>query len=426
MDFNNDKRQEQQEQQQQQQHPLQPVSNSQTNNNNNSYAQAASNGGAAGVYAPPPHQNQNQNQNQNQYQYHHQQPSSYSQAVSHDTPTKYHHQQQQQPPHSNSQAAGGQQGGGGASTGVVISQQPQFLPSDNIIPPNVQKPVPAPTQKELQDLSAAAQRLWDLDNNRLNPGKDFQLNLQRKTFVSNQDDMTSEKLFKSVNSDLLRKYPTYSKFLDLLPNFTSKEGVAETVTPARTRDEKQFIDLVYQTSPIQYLHKYLVAKKLAPQDATQFKTMLNKIWFELYKRRVRNDTSAFEHTFAGEVRDDTREVMGFHNWLTFYVEEKAGRADYRGFILPKTRGGRGANPTGNEHVLSFQLSWNGDVKPVSTILIGVSPEYELALYTMVFLAGKDDVNVPIIVDDVQCEVVVHRFTNNTGPKIGSAYVSILK
>ncbi|KAI8830594.1 Endoribonuclease XendoU-domain-containing protein [Chytriomyces cf. hyalinus JEL632] len=411
----NDKRQDQQ--QQQQQHPLQPLSNSQpnNNNNNNSYSQAASGGG--GVYAAPPPGQPHQNQ------YHQQQPSSYSQAVSHEAPGKYHHQQQ--PPHSYSQAVGGQQGHSGGASNGVISQQPQFLPSDNI-PASVQKPVPAPTQKELQDLSAAAQRLWDLDNNRLNPGKDFQLNLQRKTFVSNQDDMTSDKLFKSVNGDMLRKYPTYSKFLDLLPNFTSREGVAETVTDARLRDEKQFIDLVYQTSPIQYLHKYLIAKKLAPSDPAQFKTMLNKTWFELYKRRVRNDTSAFEHTFAGEVRDDTREVMGFHNWLTFYVEEKAGRADYRGFILPKTRGGRGANPTGNEHVLSFQLSWNGDVKPVSTILIGVSPEYELALYTMVFLAGKDDVNVPIIVDDVQCEVVVHRFTNNTGPKIGSAYVSIVK
>lgn len=35
-----------------------------------------------------------------------------------------------------------------------------------------------PTQEELNDLSAAAQKLWDLDDNRLIPGEDYEINLQ--------------------------------------------------------------------------------------------------------------------------------------------------------------------------------------------------------------------------------------------------------
>jgi hypothetical protein len=35
-----------------------------------------------------------------------------------------------------------------------------------------------PTQEELNDLSEACSKLWDLDDNRLVAGQDYQLNLQ--------------------------------------------------------------------------------------------------------------------------------------------------------------------------------------------------------------------------------------------------------
>jgi poly(U)-specific endoribonuclease len=34
--------------------------------------------------------------------------------------------------------------------------------------------------------------------------------------------------------------------------------------------------------------------------------------------------------------------------------------------------------------------WKGFLKPVSTSFIGVSPEFELALYTLCFLAGGEE------------------------------------
>ncbi|KAJ3331755.1 hypothetical protein HDU76_002311 [Blyttiomyces sp. JEL0837] len=161
---------------------------------------------------------------------------------------------------------------------------------------------------------------------------------------------------------------------------------------------------------------------------------MKRVWFELYRRVVNNDSSAFEHTFVGEIKGS--EVIGFHNWITFLREEKAHRADFRGFILPKNKSGVGAHPTGNEHVLSFQLSWKGDLKPVSTFLIGTSPEYEFALFTMVFLCsgtgvaglnGGGDGRERIEVDGVECDVVVHRFNSAYhGVRIGSSYVEIIE
>ncbi len=37
---------------------------------------------------------------------------------------------------------------------------------------------PIPSQEELADLSKACQRVWDLDTNRLEPDRDYQINLQ--------------------------------------------------------------------------------------------------------------------------------------------------------------------------------------------------------------------------------------------------------
>lgn len=43
------------------------------------------------------------------------------------------------------------------------------------------------------------------------------------------------------------------------------------------------------------------------------------------------DSSGFEHVFVGETRGD-KEVIGFHNWIQFYLQEKIGNVDYKGFM----------------------------------------------------------------------------------------------
>lgn len=42
------------------------------------------------------------------------------------------------------------------------------------------------------------------------------------------------------------------------------------------------------------------------------------------------DSSDFEHVFVGETRG--KSVIGFHNWIQFHLQEKAGNVDYKGYM----------------------------------------------------------------------------------------------
>ena len=61
-----------------------------------------------------------------------------------------------------------------------------------------------------------------------------------------------------------------------------------------------------------------------------FKNDLKNIWFKSYSRSrgAALDSSGFEHVFGGERRGSS--VTGFHSWIMYYLEEKAGRMQYGG------------------------------------------------------------------------------------------------
>eukprot|EP00951_Prasinocladus_malaysianus_P033284 scaffold328826_cov32-Prasinocladus_malaysianus.AAC.1 len=150
---------------------------------------------------------------------------------------------------------------------------------------------------------------------------------------------------------------------------------------------------------------------------------LFKVWFYSYSRgEASNASSGFEHIFIGEIdlKDGDETVSGFHNWIQFYFgmpplrqlacifiysarslhsttllhalpEERQGDLDYQGYVLPRRVGG--AEPDGDEQFLSVQFAWKGETKPVSGMFVGVSPEFEFALYTLLFYCGQWSDNV---------------------------------
>lgn len=116
-------------------------------------------------------------------------------------------------------------------------------------------------------------------------------------------------------------------------------------------------------------------------------------------------------------------VCGCHNWMQIYNEERHGRLDYRGFIRPKQRGRKFTEPYNHEQLVTIQFSWEREIKPVSTSLIGVSPEFELALYTLCFLNGKEE-NV-IQLGPYLCNIKCFSFGRGNNVKIGTSFPEAL-
>jgi poly(U)-specific endoribonuclease len=46
-------------------------------------------------------------------------------------------------------------------------------------------------------------------------------------------------------------------------------------------------------------------------------------------------------------------------------------------------------PDSDTQLCTVQFEWHGVLKSVSSALIGVSPEFEIALYTLCFFVGED-------------------------------------
>ena len=105
------------------------------------------------------------------------------------------------------------------------------------------------------------------------------------------------------------------------------------VTAEEVQENRRFIDAIMETKVMKCAHNFLASNDKASHNIGEFKRHLYDIWFKLYHRTKGSralDSSGFEHVFVGETRN--KEPMGFHNWIQFYLQERAGKVDYQGYI----------------------------------------------------------------------------------------------
>ncbi|XP_034558173.1 poly(U)-specific endoribonuclease-C [Notolabrus celidotus] len=280
------------------------------------------------------------------------------------------------------------------------------------------------SQKADHELTEVLNQLWHLDTNRLKPGTDYTISLQgRAGYVAQGSNYARDKarapLFAYVNEEKIKGIETYAHFINLLDNYEASTGVSERVTREELQENRLFIDSMMETEVMKCAHKYLVEKRQSPSEPSQFKRQLYDIWFRLYHRDRSGgeDSCGFEHVFVGETKYG-QEVMGLHNWIQFYLQEKHNHVDYKGY---KARDNKDS-PDEDDHVLNLQFSWKGLVKPIGGSFIGVSPEFEVALFTIIFLMSNEKMtSVVVKVDEYVLELVVYRH----GRSIGTSFPKLL-
>jgi poly(U)-specific endoribonuclease len=278
-----------------------------------------------------------------------------------------------------------------------------------------------------EELLAACDAMWDTDKNRVALGSatGIQFNLSGlKRSIHDAADRAAEPFFTSVNERVFQQ-PTFATFRALLDNYIAAVGQAETFTRDEKQEEVAFINAIFPTGPMQFCFEFLKKHNKCAADPNEFKRQLAALWFRPY-RRTRGgplDSSGFEHVFIGEVKNS--EVSGLHNWIRIYDEERKQKLNYKGFFAGRRRRNESSAAAADMRVVTLQFEWNGAEKKIGSTLLGSSPEFEVALYTMCFLSGAGEEargggrRCLVELGDFRVYVVLFDYCN--GQCIGTAY-----
>lgn len=233
------------------------------------------------------------------------------------------------------------------------------------------------TDAEIKSLSEA---LYAVDSNKASASE---LDIDPQALVSNsqtgsKEDLSSRPLFRYLDEGSLFSRPTYAALLAVLDNYHRMTGTDEDFSPQQLAEQETFIEETMGNTEVgRELFTFLYTKGVYASEA-EFHQDLKMMWFGLYSRyNNKMDSSGFEHIFAGEVKGG--KVSGFHNWIQFYLLEKRGQLNYysHSFNGPWTS---------YPDVMGMQFMWDGYYKQVGSAVIGCSPEFDFALYSLCYIA----------------------------------------
>ncbi|XP_063921206.1 endoribonuclease CG2145-like isoform X2 [Zophobas morio] len=261
------------------------------------------------------------------------------------------------------------------------------------------------------DLKQFSENLLDKDVN--NAAKYVTINLQSKTTSRSDRDEAPLPLL-SIDKEAF-SIASIEKMLQLHNNYIVESNVNEHYTAQEKQEENNLLDVITNTPVMQYTRNFLIDKGKIGRDPKEFKDVLREIWFNMYARGGgRIGSSGFEHIFLAELKN--HQVSGLHNWLYFEAEEKNNQANYLGYMKKVDLGDKGA-------ILKFHFTFRGVDKPVGSMFIGTSPEFEMALYTTCFLLRADKI-CPLSLNGHR--FIIRAFTYRYRGKklIGSAFPEI--
>jgi len=228
---------------------------------------------------------------------------------------------------------------------------------------------PGISNQELLDWSR------DMHDNDINGVADIILSLQSKTKAGDSSDKAPASLFGNLPADVFTG-PTVKALIALHDNYEAQVSHRETITDQERAEEDAFLDAIMGTYVMKSAHQFLADRGMVDTDAEKFKKYLHTIWFGMYSRASGVvGSSGFEHVFVGEMKNG---ISGLHSWVRYALLEQTGSINYLGYINDVL--------LGVSSMLEMPMKWNGVYKPISSIAVAGSPELEIALGTVCFLA----------------------------------------
>ncbi|XP_056461499.1 uridylate-specific endoribonuclease A [Gadus chalcogrammus] len=229
------------------------------------------------------------------------------------------------------------------------------------------------------EIKAISEALYSLDSNKASASElvlDPQV-LVSDSQTSSQRDLAPLPLFQFLDEEALFSRPTFAALVALLDNYQRVTGQDEDFSPQQLAEQETFVrETMSKTALGRKLYAFLSSQGYYASEE-DFLQDLKMMWFGLYSRNNnKKDSSGFEHIFAGEIKGG--KISGFHNWVQFYLLEKQGLLNYysHSFDGPWTS---------YPDVLGMQFQWDGYFKQVGSAIMGCSPEFDFAMYSLCYI-----------------------------------------
>ncbi|KAK9300677.1 hypothetical protein QLX08_006712 [Tetragonisca angustula] len=208
---------------------------------------------------------------------------------------------------------------------------------------------------------------YELSNN-------VHINYQGQINFNNFSDNAPQRLL-NISSNVF-SISMIKSFVKLFDNYELDTYQPEVLTKTKDSEENEFIDDLMKTDIMSHVMSFLSVKGFFKNDIQVHKDILKQIWFHLYSRSKNiNGSSGFEHVFVGE-RKPRKGIIGLHNWIFFSYGELSNKINYFGF-------GHWKKFVNKVVILEIYFTYTGKRKK-STMFIGTTPEFEIALYTLCF------------------------------------------
>ncbi|KAL7079155.1 hypothetical protein ACQ4LE_001758 [Meloidogyne hapla] len=231
------------------------------------------------------------------------------------------------------------------------------------------------TDPEFQKL---VEQLWEKDVDRIDESA-ITLNWQGKLEKKQVKDISPDPLFTSVDESLFQK-PIYAALLEMYKEKDFYEQVCEQEPPMNEKRKEKFAKiwgLITDSEVFKLGYDFLKKHGKAEQNFEEFREKMFDYWFGTYTRCEGNEnaeplgSSGFEHVFSGEWKSGTG-VEGHHNWLRYYLQEKAGDINYYGYFEHQD----------NNMLGTFQYKWKGFLKRIGGFFFRTSPAFDFTLFTV--------------------------------------------
>ncbi|XP_046751053.1 endoribonuclease CG2145-like isoform X2 [Diprion similis] len=227
-----------------------------------------------------------------------------------------------------------------------------------------------------EELWNITEKLFSMDEN--NAQKYITLNLQNKTTANNTNitDASPQPLF-NIQPEAYQ-IPTIRAIRSL---YKAASEVENKTRENSRKEETLLIDLLLNTNVMSATMGFLEKKNLMGSYYSEQKESLKHIWFTTYD----GSSSGFKRVFQGEIIPGEG-LYGIQDWIAFDFLEKSGRANYLSYT-EKLELGKAPQTAS---ILKINYEMSGFKKTGSSLLIGTSPELELALYTICHYARPNN------------------------------------